>query len=344
MSITGVESANDSINEKEFKVFVGNVPFNCTQEEFQNCFSNVPGYKNADVIRRYNSNFSRGFGFITFNSDSDATALLSSHDNIILKDRTLRLSRYSFDEKTKLNTQLDTNSRYRRRDPEERREHRDRRENGGRQRSQGQDGSDDQNNQNNQNNQRNQGQRNQRNQGGNADQNRQRGFAQNTTELIDTIDAVDTNDLSNIPLSDNIDNLNVLTIPTRFFVYVRNLPEDMTSENIRTCFATFGELGVSYVNTDRQTGQSKQTAVVEFKNKDVFDKVLQLKEVTHLNTKLQISPLRQRRRVNLNNFTTKTTNPQTAYLAGFQAGRSAGFQEGLNMTKRRKFNNKEAKV
>lgn len=77
------------------KVFVGNVPFQCTTDEFQNCFRQIKGFVNADIIRRYKSKLSRGFGFVIFDNQESAKKLMES--TVILRDRKLRFSPYSFD-------------------------------------------------------------------------------------------------------------------------------------------------------------------------------------------------------------------------------------------------------
>lgn len=77
------------------KIFVGNVPFTCSREEFVNCFKNLNGFINADVKRRHNSDCTRGFGFVEFDNDCTAEELLSSEDDFVLGDRVLRFARYS---------------------------------------------------------------------------------------------------------------------------------------------------------------------------------------------------------------------------------------------------------
>ena len=76
------------------KVFVGNIPFNCTTEQFQNCFNQLEGYVTADVIRRFNSHLSRGFGFVVFSTPEQAQALLNSSNPVELDDRPFRYSEY----------------------------------------------------------------------------------------------------------------------------------------------------------------------------------------------------------------------------------------------------------
>lgn len=84
------------------KVFVGNVPFDCSSEEFTECFASLEGFKEANIIKRtrsdnsrgYPSNLSRGFGFVVFESPEQADKLLQRTD-MRIKDRDLRFSHYN---------------------------------------------------------------------------------------------------------------------------------------------------------------------------------------------------------------------------------------------------------
>jgi RNA recognition motif-containing protein len=82
------------------KIFVGNVPFDCTNKEFQEIFDNVEGYISGEVVTKYNSQNSRGFGFIILNTLENAKKILERND-IILKERVLRFTEY--DSKNKKN-------------------------------------------------------------------------------------------------------------------------------------------------------------------------------------------------------------------------------------------------
>lgn len=80
------------------KVFVGNVPYNCTEEEFINCFINVDGFISCELVIKSNPNITltRGFGFVLLDSDDNINKLFQT--NIKLKGRLLRFTRYSHDE------------------------------------------------------------------------------------------------------------------------------------------------------------------------------------------------------------------------------------------------------
>jgi RNA recognition motif-containing protein len=76
------------------KIFVGNVPFQCTDEDFKKCFKNIPGFIAAEIVTRHNSGHSRGFGFVTVKTEQDARELLRRND-IMFKDRVLRFTEYN---------------------------------------------------------------------------------------------------------------------------------------------------------------------------------------------------------------------------------------------------------
>jgi len=85
------------------KIFVGNVPFDCTNKEFQDIFNNVEGYISGEIITKYNSQNSRGFGFIILNTLENAKKILGRND-IVLKERVLRFTEY--DNKNKIKNKI----------------------------------------------------------------------------------------------------------------------------------------------------------------------------------------------------------------------------------------------
>lgn len=78
----------------EYKIFVGNVPYHCTQEEFCSCFEDVEGFIKAEIVNVYKTTVSRGFGFVTVKTLQDANKLKTRED-IVLKGRILRFTSYS---------------------------------------------------------------------------------------------------------------------------------------------------------------------------------------------------------------------------------------------------------
>lgn len=92
--------------EDACKIFVGNVPFQCSREEFIECFKIYEGFMDGDIINRYNSNNSRGFGFIKFDSPENTEKFLNCKNQISLKNRYLRFTKYMPLQKKIVNTKF----------------------------------------------------------------------------------------------------------------------------------------------------------------------------------------------------------------------------------------------
>lgn len=78
----------------ENRLFVGNIPFNCTADEFKSFFRDMDGFVDAELIMNNETGQSKGFGFVTFINVSQAIDLMMT-GNIIIDNRRLRFSRYS---------------------------------------------------------------------------------------------------------------------------------------------------------------------------------------------------------------------------------------------------------
>jgi RNA recognition motif-containing protein len=87
---------SDVAMDTECKIFVGNVPYQCTPDEFEKCFLGVEGFVKAEIITMYKTNMSRGFGFVTLKSHDDAEKLKKRAD-ITFKGRPLRFTAYQND-------------------------------------------------------------------------------------------------------------------------------------------------------------------------------------------------------------------------------------------------------
>lgn len=64
-----------------YQIFVGNIPFHCTQEKLSNLFDKLDGYVSCSLITkttRQNTEVSRGFGFLTLNNDLSYNQVLTS--------------------------------------------------------------------------------------------------------------------------------------------------------------------------------------------------------------------------------------------------------------------------
>jgi hypothetical protein len=103
-TLSVVIPSNDDHNKLFTKVFVGNVPFQCTNDEFKNCLKNIQGFVDAEIINRHNSYYNRGFGFVTLRTPDDAQKILTIN-NIVLKNRILRFADYNLNDKDILKQQ-----------------------------------------------------------------------------------------------------------------------------------------------------------------------------------------------------------------------------------------------
>lgn len=93
-TINIMKNSNQSENDKTgYKIFVGNVPYQCTQEEFEKCFENIKGFIKGEIITIHKTNMSRGFGFVTMQTYLDAENL-KLRDDIEFKGRILRFTSY----------------------------------------------------------------------------------------------------------------------------------------------------------------------------------------------------------------------------------------------------------
>lgn len=76
------------------KVFVGNVPFSCTQRIFDKVFENIEGYLEGDIIINPKTLSCKGFGFVTLDTPENAEKLKKRED-VKIGNRNLRFMDYS---------------------------------------------------------------------------------------------------------------------------------------------------------------------------------------------------------------------------------------------------------
>jgi RNA recognition motif-containing protein len=74
----------------EYKLFVGNIPFDCTKFQFKTIFKKYTGFKSADLVNENN----KCFGFVIFDNINIIEDIIKTN-NVFIKDRKLRLTRYN---------------------------------------------------------------------------------------------------------------------------------------------------------------------------------------------------------------------------------------------------------
>mgnify|MGYP004001594029 CR=1 FL=1 len=64
---------------KKDKVYVGNLPYNTTEDELKDFFGQYGQIKSVNIIVDHHSGRSKGFGFISFASDEEGEAALAAN-------------------------------------------------------------------------------------------------------------------------------------------------------------------------------------------------------------------------------------------------------------------------
>lgn len=210
-------------NQDLKKVFVGNVPFQCTEEQFKDCFKDQEGYVDSKIIKRVGSNLSRGFGYIEFSTEDQANHFIENCGNIQLKERDLRFSIFHH-----------------------------------------------------------------------------------------------KNIISK-------DNFNTDLKMSHYKIFVDDLSEDTSKEDIQDAFSEFKDIVSCFVNTSKKTDSSKKTGVVIFSSLESCKKALEDPPLlTSSGEQLTVKPFKL-----FNNLTTTITDVRKSHREGYKAGYIVGFQKGL---------------
>jgi RNA recognition motif-containing protein len=86
-----------------FKVFVGNIPFNCTEKKFIETFDKIDGFVKGDIIKDQYFDRCRGFGFVLLDSVENVEKI-KKRDDIYIDNRQLRFTDYINSKKISYNT------------------------------------------------------------------------------------------------------------------------------------------------------------------------------------------------------------------------------------------------
>ena len=85
----------DVLREMEFflknKLFVGSLSWDTTDEGLEEAFAAHGSVTEAKVITDRNTGRSRGFGFVTFENEEDASTAMEALNNTELDGRTIRV-------------------------------------------------------------------------------------------------------------------------------------------------------------------------------------------------------------------------------------------------------------
>lgn len=73
------------------RLYVGNLPYQLTTDELKDFFAGAGNVTDAAIITDRDSGRSKGFGFVEFATDDDATRAQSMFNGAQLKNRTLKV-------------------------------------------------------------------------------------------------------------------------------------------------------------------------------------------------------------------------------------------------------------
>ena len=210
---------SDTENQKSYKLFVGNVPFKCNLNEFEEVFKNEKGFVKAELIYRVRSRLTRGFGFVEFDTLENANDVVAKEFEF--ENRTLRVTQYASDSKPKEHTHK----------------------------------------------------------------------------------------------------------PETHKLFVRNL-DDTTEDQLRNTFNNYGTVSNVHLLKDRDSGDSRGLAVVEFENKDAFEKALQDREINVGTANSNVYRFRSK----VTKLKPQLRKPEgdnnSIYRQGVESGHAVGYSKG----------------
>lgn len=88
-----VQAEESAFVDSPYKVYVGNLAKNVTSDSLKNFFSEKANALSAKVSRVPGTSKSSGFGFVTFSSDEDVEAAISSFNNALLEGQKIRVNK-----------------------------------------------------------------------------------------------------------------------------------------------------------------------------------------------------------------------------------------------------------
>ena len=84
---------NEKRNDMSKKLFVGSLSWNTTSDELRNAFAACGEVTEAKVVMNRDTGRSRGFGFVTYQSEQGAARAIETLDGSTLDGRSIRVDR-----------------------------------------------------------------------------------------------------------------------------------------------------------------------------------------------------------------------------------------------------------
>lgn len=76
----------------ETKLYVGNLSYDTTEEGVRTLFANAGTVVSVDIIKDRETGRTKGFGFVTMNSDEEAQTAIKTLNEKILDDRAIKVN------------------------------------------------------------------------------------------------------------------------------------------------------------------------------------------------------------------------------------------------------------
>ena len=76
----------------EVKLYVGNLAFTTSEDDLRTWFSQAGGVRSIDIIKDRDTGRSKGFAFVTMNTQAEAAKAIAMFDNFALGDREMKVN------------------------------------------------------------------------------------------------------------------------------------------------------------------------------------------------------------------------------------------------------------
>jgi RNA recognition motif-containing protein len=76
----------------ESKLYVGNLPYNTTEDDLRNLFGQAGTVKSASVIKDRETGRSKGFGFVEMGTEAEAQQAMSQFNGQVFNGRPLKVN------------------------------------------------------------------------------------------------------------------------------------------------------------------------------------------------------------------------------------------------------------
>ena len=77
----------------EFKIYVGNLPYSTSEDEMKEFFGEAGTVVDARIIRDRETNRSKGFGFVTFETEDAMTSAIEKFNSADFGGRSIKVDR-----------------------------------------------------------------------------------------------------------------------------------------------------------------------------------------------------------------------------------------------------------